>query len=322
MMTKGMRYLAIIDLGSNSVRLKIDAISSDGSHETKQYEKRYVRLSSNMGEEKILQPEPINRTIKALEDFRKICDQYRPLKILAVATAATRQARNQKTFLQKVKEKTGFVIHVISGEQEAYLDYVGVSRTLALENGAILDTGGASMELILVEDGQAEEVVSIPVGSVTLSQRYNLGDKIAAADLFDAIGKVDQVLSKQLWLNRLRRGKIVALGGCNRALAKIYRWQQATDSSNVEPVHGLTMTPEEATQIMHQLLQSSRSERGKIRGVNKERADVIVGGLLPLMKIVRQQQIKQIQFSNSGLREGLLFRYLEHESSLEKLFTL
>lgn len=321
-MSKDSQYLAIIDLGSNSVRLKIDQIKLDGSYQTEQYEKRYVRLSSNMGPEKILQPEPIKRTLKALAEFRQICDQYKHLKILAVATAAVRQAQNQAEFLQEVKKKTGFVIHVISGEQEAYLDYIGVSRTLALKDGAILDTGGASMEIILVKDGQAEEVVSIPLGSVLISQRYDLDDQISAPDLFNAIVKVDQVLNKELWLNRIRHGEIVALGGCNRALAKIYRWQQAVNSSRVAPVHGLTMTPDEASGIMQQLLRSSKSERAKIRGVNKERADVIVGGLLPLMSIIRQQQIQQIQFSNSGLREGLLFRYLEHETSLENLFTL
>ncbi|MBB1062944.1 Ppx/GppA family phosphatase [Limosilactobacillus fastidiosus] len=321
-MNKDSQYLAIIDLGSNSVRLKIDQIKLDGSYQTERYEKRYVRLSSNMGPEKILQPEPIKRTLKALTEFRQICNQYKHLKILAVATAAVRQAKNQTEFLQEVKKKTGFVIHVISGEQEAYLDYIGVSRTLALKDGVILDTGGASMEIILVKDGQAEEVVSIPLGSVLISQRYDLGDRISAPDLFNAIVKVDQVLSKELWLNRIRHGEIVALGGCNRALAKVYRWQQAVNSSRVAPVHGLTMTPDEAYGIMQQLLSSSKSERAKIRGVNKERADVIIGGLLPLMSIIRQQQIQQIQFSNSGLREGLLFRYLEHETSLENLFTL
>lgn len=315
------RYLGIIDLGSNSVRLKISRIEMDGSYSTVQYEKRYVRLSSNMGQEKTLKVEPIERTIAALTEFREICDQYEHLKIIAVATAAVRQAQNQKDFLKRVKKETGFLIHVISGEQEAYLDYVGVSRTLALKDGLILDTGGASMELILVCDGQAEEVLSIPLGSVLLSQRYHLEDKISASDLFQAIVKVDEVLSKEVWLNRIRKGQLVALGGCNRALAKIYRWQQSINSEQAAPIHGLAIEPKDAFTIMDTLLGSSRSERGKIRGVSKERADVIVGGLLPLLAIVRQQQLQEIKFSNSGLREGLLFRYLEHEASLDNLMT-
>lgn len=104
-MSKDSQYLAIIDLGSNSVRLKIDQINLDGSYQTKQYEKRYVRLSSDMGPEKILKPEPIKRTLRALTEFRQICDQYKHLKILAVATAAVRQAQNQSDFLQQVQKK-------------------------------------------------------------------------------------------------------------------------------------------------------------------------------------------------------------------------
>ena len=153
------QYLAILDLGSNSVRLKITKIQDNGSFETVQYEKRYVRLASNMGPEKMLKSTPVKRTIDALKEFRAICDRYRNknLTIIAVATAAVRQAQNQLQFLEKVQRETGFEIHVISGEREAYLDYVGVNQTLPIDKGIIVDTGGASMELISVNNGEAEE---------------------------------------------------------------------------------------------------------------------------------------------------------------------
>ncbi|WP_076460826.1 Ppx/GppA phosphatase family protein [Limosilactobacillus caccae] len=309
------KYLAIIDLGSNSVRLKITKIQADGSYETAQYEKRYVRLASNMGPEKMLKPAPIKRTLDALTEFRAICNQYKDkgLTVVAVATAAVRQAQNQAQFLADVRKQTGFDIHVISGEREAYLDYVGVSRTLPIDKGLILDTGGASMELISVNNGEAEETVSIPMGSVLISQRYHLEDKIDAANLFDAIVRIDEVLSQQLWLSRLRQTKIIALGGCNRALAKVFRWQQALNPDEVMPVHGLTMRSEEAFLIMHQLLEGDRQMRAGIRGITKGRADVVVGGLLPLFTLMRQLAIDEVSFSNSGLREGLLFKYLDHQ---------
>lgn len=304
--------LAVIDLGSNSVRLKVSAIEENGQTVTKHYEKRYVRLSSQMGPEKILKEESMKRTLEALKDFRKICDQYHKGKIAAVATAAVRQAKNQQEFLKRVKKETGFNFQVISGEQEAYLDYVGVSNTLDLERGIIIDTGGASMELIAVDNGSAEETVSIPIGSVILSQRYHLEDRIRAADLFDAMVEVDEILSHQRWLNRFRQTKIIALGGSNRALAKIYRWRNAVDGK-AAPVHGLTMRSEETFAIMHQLLEVDRATRASIRGVMKERADVIIGGLLPLLALMRQLAIDEVSFSNSGLREGILFKFLEHE---------
>lgn len=315
------QYLAILDLGSNSVRLKITKIQDNGSFETVQYEKRYVRLASNMGPEKMLKSTPVKRTIDTLKEFRAICDRYRNknLTIIAVATAAVRQAQNQLQFLEKVQRETGFEIHVISGEREAYLDYVGVNQTLPIDKGIIIDTGGASMELISVNNGEAEKAVSIPIGSVSISQTYHLEDQINPADLFDAMVKIDEVLSQQLWLNRMRETKIVALGGCNRALAKVYRWQQALNPDEVRPVHGLTMRSEEAFLIMRQLLEADRQTRAGIRGITKVRADVIVGGLLPLISLVRQLSINEISFSNSGLREGLLFKYLEQQINFNQL---
>lgn len=315
------QYLAILDLGSNSVRLKITRIQSTSNYETVQYEKRYVRLASNMGPEKILKPAPVKRTIAALKEFRTICDQYRNknLIIIAVATAAVRQAQNQLQFIEEVRRETGFDIRVISGEQEAYLDYVGVSKTLPIDKGIIIDTGGASMELISVNNGEAEETVSIPIGSVSISQTYHLDDKINPADLFDAMVRIDEVLSQQLWLNRMRQTKIIALGGCNRALAKVYRWQQALNPETVSPVHGLTMRSEEAFLIMRQLLEVDRQTRAGIRGITKVRADVIVGGLLPLISLMRQLSIDEISFSNSGLREGILFKYLDQQIDFEQL---
>lgn len=318
-MSKAPHYLAIIDLGSNSVRLKIDQIDENGATHPERYEKKYVRLSSQMGPEKVLKEAPIQRTLAALTEFRQIIDQYSNIQTLAVATAAVRQANNQHQFLEQVKATTGLNIHVISGEREAYLDYVGVSRTLKMDHGLILDTGGASMELILVENGAAEETISIPIGSVLIAQRYHLTDQIDPANLFDAVTRVDQILAEQQWLNRIRHGEVIALGGSNRALAKVYRWQRAQSPEEVMSVHGLTMQSGEALDIMHQLLESNCQQRAQVRGINKDRADVIIGGLLPLMAIIRQQAISQIRFSNSGLREGLLMKYLDHQLNLAHL---
>lgn len=308
-----MTNLGIIDLGSNSVRLKINQIDDNGETKVIRYEKEYVRLSEDMGPEKLLKPVPIERTVKQLARFKEICQGVPDLQLITTATAAVRQAVNQAEFLSRVKRELNLDIHVISGEHEAYLDYLGVSKTLPIKNGLIIDTGGASMELILVDDGYAEEAVSLPMGSVLLSQRYHLGDKIAAEDLYDAIIHVDEVLAGQRWLNRARHSRIVALGGSNRALAKVYRWQRLDHDGDVPPVHGLTMSTHDAYQMMHQLVATDRAGRAAMRGVTAARADVIVGGLLPIMALLRQLHMKQLMFSSNGLREGLLFQYLAGE---------
>ncbi|MBM6753310.1 Ppx/GppA family phosphatase [Lactobacillus alvi] len=317
-----MTNLAIIDLGSNSCRLQISEIYSNGKHQLIKYEKEFVRLSENMGPEKILKPEPIERTITALKKFATEWQALKDVRLIAVATAAVRQATNQAEFLERVKKEVGIEFNVISGEREAYLDYVGVSRTLTIQNGLIIDTGGASMELILVDEGQAEEVISLPIGSVLLSQRYNLGDVINPADLYDAVVKVDEVLTSQRWLNRARHTRVVALGGSNRALAKLFRWKLAASPTHVQPVHGLKMQSQDAFALMHSLVAANKIERTKMRGIAAARADVIVGGLLPLMALLRQLSMQEVMFSNNGLREGLLFEYLDHQldgATIQKL---
>lgn len=313
-----MSNLAVIDLGSNSCRLRINQIFSGGQTKLLRYEKEYVRLSENMGPEHMLQEAPMQRTINALKRYKEVCESL-DVTLIAVATAAVRQATNQALFLERVKKETGLKFHVISGEREAYLDYVGVSNTLPLENGLIMDTGGASMELILVDEGQAEELISLPIGSVLLSQNYHLNDQVDPADLYDAIIKVDQVLAGQRWLNRARHTRVVALGGSNRALAKMYRWKLNSNPNKVRSVHGLTIQTNDAYELMHELLSTDRAGRSQIRGINSSRADVIVGGLLPLMAVLRQLNMQEVTFSNNGLREGLLFEYLNHHVDLEDL---
>lgn len=313
-----MSNLAVIDLGSNSCRLRINQIFSGGQTKLLRYEKEYVRLSENMGPEHMLQEGPMQRTIDTLKRYKEVC-QSLDVTLIAVATAAVRQATNQQLFLERVKKETGLNFHVISGEREAYLDYVGVSNTLPLENGLIMDTGGASMELIPVDEGQAEELISLPIGSVLLSQNYHLNDQVDSADLYDAIIKVDQVLAGQRWLNRARHTRVVALGGSNRALAKMYRWKLNSNPNKVRSVHGLTIQTNDAYELMHELLSTDRAGRSEIRGINSSRADVIIGGLLPLMAILRQLNMPEVTFSNNGLREGLLFEYLNHHVDLEDL---
>ncbi len=314
-----MTNLAIIDLGSNSVRLKINQIMDDGQTKLLRYEKEYVRLSEDMGPEKLLKAVPIERTIKQLSRFMDICRQITNVQLITTATAAVRQAVNQAEFIDRVKREIGLDIHVISGTHEAFLDYLGVYQTLPIKNGLIIDTGGASMELILVDDGYAEETVSLPMGSVLLSQQYHLDDRIEAENLYDAIIHVDEVLSGQRWLNRARHLRVVALGGSNRALAKMYRWQQLDEGGNVPPVHGLTMSTTDAFRLMHQLIATDRAGRSGIRGVAAARADVIVGGLLPVMALLRQLHMKQLMFSSNGLREGLLFQYQAGEVNPEMI---
>ena len=303
-----MENLAVIDLGSNSVRMTISGISSDGTYETVAEEKQYVRLSENMGAEKILQPEAIERTITALKSFKDIYSKLDHLTIKAVATAAVRQATNQKQFLKRVKNEIGINLDVISGSKEAYFDYVGVSETLPATNAVIIDTGGASAEIVLVQNGKVSNLISIPIGSVTLSAKFDLADEISAKEVFKAMLFVNKIFQSVWWLRNGLNLPIIGLGGSNRTLAKINR--RFNNLLDTNDIHGYQLRDDSINETFERIIAMNLEERKKVPGINKERADIIVGGLIPVILLMNYLDSDRIMFSTSGLREGILFERL------------
>lgn len=302
--------LVVIDLGSNSVRMQISQIDDYGGYTVMGYFREYVRLSENMGKEMTLKEEPMNRTIQALKDFKTRYTQYDNVVVKAVATAAVRGAKNQAEFLKRVKDEVGLDLQVISGSTEAYLDYVGVVNTLPVRNGIIMDCGGASTELIWVQNGACKERVSIPIGSVVLSQNYNLADTISASDLYSAMNATGQKISTVRWLGQVHNLPLIALGGSNRTIAKIHRREVTDEVDELPDIHGMHLPPHYIFNLVGKLIAMNKDERMKIPGLAKNRADVIVGGLIPISLVLRNLQISEVIFSNCGLRDGILFEYL------------
>ncbi|MCI7335209.1 MAG: exopolyphosphatase [Lactobacillus amylovorus] len=302
--------LVVIDLGSNSVRMQISQIDDYGGYTVMGYFREYVRLSENMGKEMTLKEEPMNRTIQALKDFKTRYTQYDNVVVKAVATAAVRGAKNQAEFLKRVKDEVGLDLQVISGSTEAYLDYIGVVNTLPVRNGIIMDCGGASTELIWVQNGACKEWVSIPIGSVVLSQNYNLADTISASDLYSAMNAAGQKISTVRWLGQVHNLPLIALGGSNRTIAKIHRREVTDEVDELPDIHGMHLPPHYIFNLVGKLIAMNKDERMKIPGLAKNRADVIVGGLIPISLVLRNLQISEVIFSNCGLRDGILFEYL------------
>lgn len=313
-----MENLAVIDLGSNSVRMTISRISDDGTYETVAQEKEYVRLSENMGVEKILHPEAIERTISALKNFKTIYSKLDHLNIVAVATAAVRQATNQKQFLKRVKNDIGINLNVISGTREAYYDYVGVSETLPATNAVIIDTGGASAEIVLVQNGKVSNLISIPIGSVTLSSKFDLADDIAATEVFKAMIFINKIFQSVWWLRNGLNLPIIGLGGSNRTLAKINR--RFNNLLDTNDIHGYQLRDDAINETFERIIGMNLDERKKVPGINKERADIIVGGLIPVILLMNYLDSDRIMFSTSGLREGILFERL-HDIIQENIKT-
>ncbi|MFT8410921.1 MAG: Ppx/GppA family phosphatase [Schleiferilactobacillus perolens] len=305
-----MENLVVIDLGSNSVRMTITEVHDDGTTKVVAQEKDMVRLSEDMGPEKILQDDAMTRTIEAMKKFVKTFKSLPNVHLHAVATAATRQAKNQSEFLTNLKDATGVEVKVISGEQEAYYDYLGVTNTLPVVNAVIMDTGGASIELIFMLQRRIQNLISIPMGSVSLTETYLDPEHITAPALFKLTTAMDRLYNDIWWLDKARNLPIVALGGSNRTLAKIERRRAKTP--HFENIHGFRMSTDQVNRVFSTVIGADLTERKEIPGLSKDRADIIVGGMVPIVNLMRFLDSDRITFSQSGLREGVLYERL-HE---------
>lgn len=303
-----MENLAIVDLGSNSARMAITEIAPDGRFREIKRVKENTRLSEGMGREKLLQEPAMNRTIEALKRFKHLYEEVPNVKVRAITTAAVRQARNRQEFLDRVQREVGIKLQVLSGKKEAYYDYLGVIRTLKLNHCLILDVGGASCELVLVQQRQARDLISIPVGAVNLSEQFHLNGYVRSADLFRAQVAMNDRLKKIPWMRYATRVPIVLLGGANRTLARMawsyhHRYHRRS-------IHGYQLSARAVYATYRELLNRNLAQRKKMPGLEPERADIIVGGMLPLISLLQRNSDGRVIFSESGVREGIITEYV------------
>lgn len=143
-----------------------------------------------------------------------------------------------------------------------------------------------------------------------MSQNFNLGDSISASDLYKAMNAAGQKVSTVRWLGEVHNLPLIALGGSNRTIAKIHRRELMDDVDDIPDIHGMHLPPKYIFDLVAKLISLNKEEREKIPGLSKNRADVIVGGLIPISLVLRNLQISEVIFSSSGLRDGVLYNYL------------
>ena len=152
-----MERIAIIDIGSNSARLVISHMYKSGAYNMVYNQKEALRLSQKVNEKGILTEAAFTSTVETMKSFAYMCKIYHADTIIAVATAAIRNATNGQELVDLVTRETGIKLQIISGKEEAYYSYLGVINTLDVANGIIFDLGGGSTELIYFKNRRIVE---------------------------------------------------------------------------------------------------------------------------------------------------------------------
>lgn len=289
---------AIIDLGSNSVRMNINAIEKDGSWSTLQKLRATVRLSEGMSSDNFLKENAINRVIDALCDFCDKAKEYKCVSIAAVATAALRNAANKELFLTRVKEKTGIDFEIISGEQEAFYSFLAVRETVGIENGVIYDTGGGSTEIMLVKDGEIKHCVSLPLGAVIMTEKFRKSSQMHLYKYVSSyIGGID-------WLDECEGLPLYGIGGSARALAMLYK----KENLGIDAFDGMKIPYASVAKIYQSIFLTPVEKRKDIKGMEISRADIILAGLTPLKVLMDMCGGSSVTICASGVKEGVFFR--------------
>jgi exopolyphosphatase/guanosine-5'-triphosphate,3'-diphosphate pyrophosphatase len=304
-----MERTAIVDMGSNSVRLIIMDIGPEGEYHQMENVKETVRLVENTAPDGSLNPKSQEHALETLAFFARLCKVRQVDTVIAVATAAVRRAPNREEFLLKLYRETGINVKVLTGEEEADLDYVGVVNSVAPETGLIVDVGGGSTKLVGYRNRLKEASATLPFGIVTLTDGFLTSDPIDS----QALAELEEFLTEELarldWLSQY--DTVVALGGTARTLARIDRRRRGYKP---DITHGYELQPEAVSDIYRRLADLDIQGRLRIPGMSLERADVIVAGIAVINHLLKVADIKQLITSRSGLRDGLLFQYLARET--------
>lgn len=292
------KRIAVIDLGSNSVRMSINLLHDNGDWEVLMKKRSTVRLSEGMGVDKILKEDAMCRVIDALREFCVLAKLDSCQTIVALATAAVRNAVNKGIFIERVFRETGIRFDVISGEDEAYYSYLAVSKSCNIKNGLIFDTGGGSTELILVKNGHMTRTASIPLGAVLLTEHFRGRSQ---AEMYRYIvmllGTVD-------WIDEAVGMDLYGVGGSAKTLATLALKELKT----VDEVHGLSIPYTKVSGIYQKVFSTPPTLRKNIPGMDVGRADIILAGLSPMKALMDMLGSKKCTVCSHGVKEGVFFR--------------
>jgi exopolyphosphatase/guanosine-5'-triphosphate,3'-diphosphate pyrophosphatase len=298
-----MPTFAAVDIGSNSVRLKISRLESDRLVEIHE-DREVTRLGESVFRSGFLSPEAIALTVKVLRRFHRAAQRAGADTVRVVATSALRDARNSRAFLEWVRSATGWRVEIISGLEEARLIHLGLTSSLRVNSSPALmiDLGGGSCELTVSKSGHIRETVSLPLGAVRLTNDFLHHDPPRKSEVRQLHGLISREVGRIA--KRIMGAKpriVIATSGTAEALAKVCHALYRTKSQR-----GMTVTRVQMRRIAKMLTRLPVEERRKVEGIGLRRAEIIIAGAAVFAELMDRYRLLGFRYSPLGLRDGLL----------------
>lgn len=295
------RLIAVIDIGSNSVRLVIYR-GLKRSPDIIFNERVLSGLGAGLSTTGKMTEEAMNSALNALARFAVLCRDMEVDEIDPVATSAVRDAKNGALFVKKIEKKCGFRVNVISGKDEAKLSAYGILAGFPGADGLVGDLGGGSLELIQLKDGEPKEKISLPIGPVRV-----LDGAPGFSD--EHIHFIEEELAKADWIKELEAKPFYMVGGAWRALAHLHIFET---NWPLHVLHGYSFGPETCKNFCWEIERKTLSTLKGIEAVPSKRLVTLPLAARILREIIRIGNPSEIITSGYGIREGVMFKKLNH----------
>ena len=293
------RVVAVIDVGSNSVRLLVTRQLTASAFEVVDEESFDARLGEGH-QGGLLSAEGMERGVAAMRLVSQVAAAYQPSAIVVAGTEALRRASNAPRFLETVRRETGLGIHVLSGDEEAFASFLGVVNSTSLRDGCIIDIGGGSLEVIEVEGREFRRSRSAPLGAIYATETYFRADPPAPRDV-RALRKA----ARQQLAGVAPNETLFGVGGAVRNLARIIRLRRRYP---LRRLHGLILKRPEVRRLAQELATMDREARRRIPGVSGARIDTLPAAAVVIDEAMEVLGAATLSVSGQGLREGLTWQ--------------
>ncbi|OGT97673.1 MAG: exopolyphosphatase [Geobacteraceae bacterium GWC2_48_7] len=299
--------IAAIDIGSNSIRCIIAEVSKDGKFKIMDDEKATVRLGEKLAITGVISDEASNRAIEAIRRFRKLLAGLSVEAIEAVATSAVRTATNGKALIATLSEELGHEIRIISGEEEAELTASSALSSFDMygKRYAMVDIGGGSIEIVTASGNHVEEFYSLDLGAVVMTDRFLKSDPVAPDELEKLQRHVRVSLKRAFNGKKISVDSFIGSGGTITAIGYMVMQMR---KDNYVSIHGYEVLRSEVVHLLAMLIRKDLKERRTIPGLNHDRADIIVAGVVVIEELMNFLDANRVLINERGIRQGLLIR--------------
>ena len=302
--------IAIIDIGSNSARLVVYQQESGGQLRILASARQSLGLVREVDSGGRLSAEAIGSTLRTLAEFRSVIRAHGAKRVVAVATAALRDAGNGRELVERARAELGMRIDVIDSGKEGYYGCIGGIRALPVNDGLVFDLGGGTVQIIEFRDRRPGAGRSLPLGSLRLSQAFIRHDPPSKREIRNLADHVGRTLKKS-GIRRLKGGKVlVGVGGSIRNLAKV---DARLNAYPIVRVHGYTLSRDRLDTVVEFLCSKPIRSAAKIAGLGRDREDSIIGGALAIQALVDRVGAREVIVSGQGVREGVVHSLLHDE---------